>query len=191
VVGIGFGDSVLVQGAGGLGLSAIATAKDMGSAQVIAVEKIPDRVKMAKQFGADEVIDMNKYRSEEERVAKVKELTGGRGVDLILEFIGTSAGISEGVKMLTPGGTYLLAGMISGEIKGNINAADIVFQGKRISGSANYRSWVIPKALDFLVRTKNKYPFEKLVSHKFKLEEVNEALKLASQGIGTRVALIP
>lgn len=157
-VGVGFGDAVLVQGAGGLGLSAMAVAKDMGAPLVIATEKNKDRLRMAKEFGADELIDLNNYPSEEERIDKVKKLTGGRGVDLVLEFIGISDGISEGIKMLTPGGTYLLSGMISGAAKINVNATEFVFQGKKLWGSGNYESWVIPKALDFLNRTKENIP---------------------------------
>lgn len=192
-VGIGLGASVVVQGAGGLGLSAMAVAKDMGAAQVIAVEKIEERLKLAKDFGADHLINLNKYSSADERVEKIKEITGGRGVDLVVELTGGQQGIAEGIKMLTPGGTYLLVGMISGKItfEGGIDPREFVFQGKKFLGSANYRSWAIPKVLDFLVRTKNKFPFDKLVSHKFPLEKINEAMKLSVEGKVARAAIAP
>ena len=58
-VGIGFGGSIVVQGAGGVGLSVMAVAKDMGASQVIAVEKIEERIKVAKNFGADHLIGLD------------------------------------------------------------------------------------------------------------------------------------
>jgi Zn-dependent alcohol dehydrogenase len=50
---------------------------------------------------------------------------------------------------------------------------------------------VIPKVLDFLVRTKNKYPFDKLISDKFKLEEIEKAMKLGAEGKVIRAAIVP
>jgi len=192
-VGIGFGGSIIVQGAGGLGLSAMAVAKDMGASQVIAVEKIPERLNVAKNFGADYLIGLDKYPTAEERIAIVKEITRGRGVDLVLELIGVPEGIPEGIKMLTPGGTYLLVGMLSGRIafKGELDATEFTFQGKKLWGCATYKPWVIPKVLDFMVRTKNKYPFDKLISDKFKLEEIEKAMKLGAEGKVIRAALVP
>jgi len=192
-VGIGFGNSIVVQGAGGVGLSAMAVAKDMGASQVIAVEKIVERLKVAKNFGADHLIGLEEYPTAEERIAKVKDLTKGRGADLVIELMGVPEGISEGIKMLTPGGTYLLVGMISGKIafKGDLDATEFTYQGKKLWGSALYKSWVIPKVLDFLVRTKNKYPFDKLISAKFKLEEIEKAMKLGAEGKAIRAGVVP
>jgi Zn-dependent alcohol dehydrogenase len=192
-VGIGFGNSIVVQGAGGVGLSAMAVAKDMGASQVIAVEKIVERIKVAKNFGADHLICLEEYPTAEERIAKVKDLTKGRGADLVIELMGGPEGISEGIKMLTPGGTYLLVGMISGKIafKGDLDGTEFTYQGKKLWGSALYKSWVIPKVLDFLLRTKNKYPFDKLISDKFKLEEIEKAMKLGAEGKAIRAAVVP
>lgn len=192
-VGIGFGGSIVVQGAGGLGLSAMAVAKDMGAAEVIAVERVAERLNMAKSFGADHLIGLDKYPTAEERIKKVIEITKGRGVDLVVELMGGPEGIPEGIKMLTPGGTYLLVGMISGKIafKGEIDGAEFSFQGKKLWGCATYKPWVIPKVLDFMVRTKAKYPFDKLISHKFKLEDIEKALNLGAEGKVIRAAIAP
>jgi threonine dehydrogenase-like Zn-dependent dehydrogenase len=170
----------------------MAVSKDMGASQVITVEKIEERLKLAKDFGADHLISLNKYSSAEERVDRIKEITGGRGVDPVMELTGGQQGIAEGIKMLTPGGTYLLIGMISGKItfEGGIDPREFVFQGKKFLGSANYRPWTIPKVSDFLVRTKDKYPFDKLISHKFPLEKINDAMKIAIEGKTARAAVV-
>jgi threonine dehydrogenase-like Zn-dependent dehydrogenase len=192
-VGIGFSGSVVVQGAGGLGISAIAVSKDMGASQVIAVDKVEERLKVAKNFGADHVISLNQHQSAEERITKVMEITKGRGVDLVIELTGVPEGIPEGMQMLTPGGTYLVVGMISGKIafKGELDATEFSFNGKKIWGSATYRPWVIPKVLDFMVRTKTKYPFDTLISDTFALEDIEKGMKLAAEGKVIRAAIIP
>lgn len=192
-VRIGFGATIVIQGAGGLGLAAAAIAKDMGAASVIIIDKNRDRLNVAKDFGADHVINLEDYSSVDERISRTKELNGEKGVDLILEVMGGSEGIPEGFKMLAPGGTYLLVGMVSGKISsaGEIDSNEFVFQGKKLMGSGNYGSWVIPKVLDFLMRTRDVYPFDKLISHKFPLQEIDQAMKLAVEGKVTRLALTP
>jgi Zn-dependent alcohol dehydrogenase len=52
-----------------------------------------------------------------------------------------------------------------------------------------YEQWVIPRALDFLVRTKGKYPFDRIISHTFPLEEINQAFDFARSGAPIRAAL--
>jgi Zn-dependent alcohol dehydrogenase len=83
--------------------------------------------------------------------------------------------------------------MISGKIafKGDLDGTEFTYQGKKLWGSALYKSWVIPKVLDFLVRTKNKYPFDKLISDKFKLEEIEKAMKLGAEGKAIRAGVVP
>ena len=72
----------LVQGAGGLGLSAAAVAREMGAARVIVIDKLPERLKLAQSFGADHTIDASEFPTPEARLERVMQLTGGKGVDL-------------------------------------------------------------------------------------------------------------
>ena len=64
-------------------------------------------------------------------------------------------------------------------------------KGLTIVGSGNYKSWVMPKVLDLLVRTRDKYPFDKLVSHKFKLEDINEGIRQSIEGKVIRAGVVP
>jgi len=76
-IGIWLGDTVVIQGAGGLGINAIAVARDMGAGIIIAVDGIPERLELARAFGADATINMRELPTRADRVARVKELTGG------------------------------------------------------------------------------------------------------------------
>lgn len=189
-VSIPLGGKVVVQGAGGLGLAAAVIAKEMGAARVITVDKVVARLEMSKSFGADEVINFNEYPTAETRAERVKELTGGQGVDVAVEVTGNPNAFSEGIEMLAPGGTYLSMGLVTGGFS-HIDMERVVHKGLTIIGSATYQVWVIPKVLDMLVRTKNKYPFHRLISHKFNLEDINEGFKQLIEGKVIRAAVVP
>ena len=182
---------VVVQGGGGLGLFAAVLAKEMGATQVIVVDKLAERLKMSKSFGADFTIDLNEYPTPEARVERVKEITGGRGADLAVEVVGRPEVVAEGIDMLCPGGTYLTMGLVTGGMYSQLDMERVVHRGITVIGSGNYRAWVIPKVLEMLVRTKDKYPFSKLISHKFKLEDLNEAFKQSIEGKVIRAGLVP
>ncbi len=173
--GMRYGDTVVIQGAGGLGLNAIAVAKEMGADAVIAIDGIPARLKLAKRFGADETVDISELQNPMERIAKVKQLTGNRGADIVVEVVGVPAVVTEGLQMLRDGGTYLEIGNISFGRTTELDPSQLVWGSKRIQGVIMYDPWVIPEALDFLVRTKDKYPHNDVVSHKYKLADINEA----------------
>ena len=190
-VNIPLGGQVVIQGAGGLGLSATVIAKEMGAAQMIVIDKRINRLEMSKSFGADAVINMIDYPSFEARLEKVKDLTHGRGADLVVEANGHPEVVWEGLEMLGPGGTYLSMGLVTGQLHSRIDMERVIHKGLTIVGSGSYKSWTIPRVLDFMVRRKDKYPFDKLISHKFKLEDINEAFRQAMDGDVIRAGLIP
>lgn len=183
--------TVLIQGAGGLGLSATAVAKEMGSARVIVVDKLAERLEFSKSFGADDTIDLNEYPTPEARLERVMQLTNGKGVDLAVEVVGRPEVVAEGLEMLCPSGTYLTMGLVTGGLISHLDMEKVVHKGLTIVGSGNYKPWVLPKVLDLLLRTRDKYPFEKLVSHKFKLEDINDGIQQSIAGKVMRAGVVP
>jgi L-iditol 2-dehydrogenase len=194
--GLRFGGSVVIQGAGGLGIQAAAVAKDMGAQTVIVVDQIAGRLELARAFGADHTIDLKEITDKKERVSLVRKLTGGVGADVACDFVGFPQVIVEGIEMLRSGGAYLEIGTISRGAKVELEPALLVWGGKRIVGVIQYDPWVIPRALDFLVRNRARFPFERLVSHRYPLEKINQAFADSEwQGRETttitRAALVP
>jgi threonine dehydrogenase-like Zn-dependent dehydrogenase len=191
MAGFGMGDTLVVQGAGGLGINACAVAKEMGADRVIVIDGLADRLALAKQFGADETIDITQYPDAGARLGRVMELTGGRGADVVGEFVGLAAVVPEGIQMVRNGGTYLEIGNISFGQSVAFDPSALVWGSKRVVGVVMYDPWVIPEALDFLVRTRNKYPHAEVVSHdKYKLADINKAFEEAEwqkDGSGTKV----
>jgi threonine dehydrogenase-like Zn-dependent dehydrogenase len=179
VAGLKLGDTLVVQGLGGLGLNACAVAKEMGAESVIAIDGIQSRLEAARQFGADLTIDMREHSAPQARVQQVMALTGQRGADVVAEVVGVPDAFSEGVQMVRSGGAMLEMGNISYGSMASLDPTQLVAGNRHIFGVSTYDPWVIPKALGFLVRTRNKYPFDKIVSHKYKLDDINRAFEEA------------
>ena len=173
-----FDDVVVVQGAGALGLYTIALAAEMGCSQVIAIDQHPHRLNMAKRCGATTTINIGDVPLAAERTALVRELTNGIGADIAVEVVGVAAATAEGLDMTRIGGTYLDIGNISG---GTVSIAANLIITKQIKwiGVQHYNPWIIPASLDFLVRTKNKYPLLETVSHSFPLDKINQGFEFA------------
>ena len=188
------GESVVIQGAGCLGLTATAMTKDMGAHPVITLDRLPHRLEMAKEFGADYTINVAEYDTPQARIEQVRELTGGTGAYLVVELVGLPELLPEGVTMLRSGGTFLEIGNI---VRGRTVTFDpsTILSGKRIIGSTASQPGVIPKVFDFLLKSRGRYPFEKMVSHKFKLADIDRAFQSAEWATGTtevvRACLVP
>jgi threonine dehydrogenase-like Zn-dependent dehydrogenase len=186
-----FGETIAIQGAGGLGIYGTALARDMGAAKVIVIDGIPQRLDLAKAFGADEIVDMRQHKTPQERAARVKELTGGWGADAVAELVGHPKAIPEGLEMLANGGRLMEVGNIS-PLHGTFETdpAFMVMFSKSIIPVSFYGLDTLKKALDFLVRTKNKYPYERILSHSYKLEDINKAFEDQDKGLVSRAAIV-
>ena len=194
--GLRFGGSVVIQGAGGLGVQAAAVARDMGAATVIVIDQLAGRLELARAFGADHTINLKEVAERKDRVALVRTWTGGNGADVACDFVGFPQVIPEGIEMLRSGGTYLEVGTISRGAKVELEPSLLVWGSKKIVGMLQYDPWAIPRALDFLVRNRARWPFDRLLSHTYPLEKINEAFAESEWHAKetttiTRAALVP
>jgi threonine dehydrogenase-like Zn-dependent dehydrogenase len=190
-VGFSFGETIVIQGAGGLGLYATAVARDMGAEKIIVIDGIDERLKLAKAFGADELIDLREIKTPLERSLRVKELTGGWGADVVAELVGFPHVVPEGIDMLGYGGRYLEIGNVSFGMTCEIEPCKLVMDNKSIVGVMLYSAEALKKALDFLSRAKDKYPFDKILSRSYPLEEINKAFEEQDKGLVTRSTIVP
>lgn len=189
--GLRLGENVVIQGAGGLGVYATAVAKEMGARQVIVIEGIKERIELARGFGADHIIDLNELKDSEARIQRVLDLTDGWGADVVAELVGHPRVVNEGLKMLGRTGRYLEVGNINPGLTYQADPSMLIFGNKTIYGMVYYEASHVQKALDLMRRTRTKYPWHKVLSHKFPLTEINEAFTTADQGKVTRAALVP
>jgi D-arabinose 1-dehydrogenase-like Zn-dependent alcohol dehydrogenase len=185
------GDTVLIQGAGGLGLNACAVAKEWG-ATVIIVDGVASRLEMAKRFGADHTINLSDPETDtfDKVVARVKELTNGLGADVGIEVAGIPVAFAQGPHLLRVGAKYIVMGNISIGNKVEVDPAFIVYQCIEIIGVAGYEPTYLYKALQFLERNVSKYPFNELIDATFSLEEVPTAIEKSINREVTRASII-
>jgi len=177
--GLKMGDSVVIQGAGGLGINATAVARAMGAGAIIVIDGVPERLALAKECGADAVIDINEVATPQDRTARVMSLTGGRGADIVAELVGIPAVIPEGIPMVRAGGVYLEIGCISFFQTTTIDPSQLNWFNRSVIAVNMYNPAILPVALDFLMRNKDRFPLAQVVSHKYPLEKIDEAFQQA------------
>jgi L-iditol 2-dehydrogenase len=192
------GDSLVVQGAGGLGLNMIAAARDMGAGLIVAVDGIPGRLQLAREFGADYTIDIRECPSAPDRIARVKELTNGQGVTHAADVAGVKGVVAEGIEMLANGGTYLEIGSIVPGFEFAMDPLEACRRGLRFIGFFQYDTRILPRALDFVRRSRSYVPWDRIISHTFPLDGIQEAFQQAEwvgrdpvEAVITRAAVTP
>src|SRR3954466_1034031 len=131
------GKSVAVVGDGAVGLCGVIAAKRLGAEQIIIMGRHPDRIALAKEFGATDVVS----ERGEEGVARVRELTGGFGVQSVLECVGTEQAMDTSMSIVRPGGVVGRVGVPHYEA---IKGAQQMFYGNVIvaGGPAPTRGYI-------------------------------------------------
>jgi threonine dehydrogenase-like Zn-dependent dehydrogenase len=186
--GIAIGDSVAVFAQGPIGLCATAGARLLGASTIIAVDRLPERLAMAQRLGADHVVDFSKV----DPVHEIMRLTQGRGVDVAIEALGTQATFEACLRALRPGGTLSSLGVYSSDLK--------IPLGPFAAGLGDHRivASLCPGGKERMRRlmtviANGRIDLSAMVTHRFKLDEIEEAYDLfANQRDGVfKVALTP
>jgi threonine 3-dehydrogenase len=179
------GRTVAVTGAGPIGLMSIAVARACGATMVVATEVLAHRREMALRMGADAAFDPG----EGDVVARVREMTGGSGVDVLLEMSGHPDAIRQGLAMLRNGGRASLLGIprepVTLDLYGSVIGKGIEVQG--ILGRRMFQTWVQMTAL----LKSGKLNLEPLFHERLPLEEFERAFELLEQGQANKVLLCP
>ncbi len=189
--GIAWSDNVVVQGAGPVGIAALAVAKSAGAGQVIVIGGPRHRLDLARRFGADHVIDLDVIRTPAERLAEVRRLTGGFGADVVLECVGMPAAVVEGMELCRDGGKYLVLGHYcdAGPVMWNPHV--ITRKQLQVFGSWSSEPRHLQAAIQFLRRTQKEFPFAEMVSHRFPLSRANEALATTASWAAAKSVIVP
>jgi threonine dehydrogenase-like Zn-dependent dehydrogenase len=189
--GFNFDDTVVIQGLGPIGLMMTAKARLLGAGKIIGLDSIPSRMKLAKEFGADLTLDVSKL-SDDDLVKRIREETDGHGADVVVEVVGRPEVLDVGLRMLRRGGTYCETGNFvdTGTVKLNVHrhlaAKNVLF-----IGNTNHPHDMYYAHFGMMMRHRKTFPWHKLVSHRFRLEECKEAMKQAYASDALKVAFTP
>lgn len=185
---IKIGDFVVVFAQGPIGLCATAGARLMGAAMVIGVESVPARMDMARKLGADHVINFSKS----DPVAEVMRLTDGRGVDVAIEALGRQETFEAALRVLRPGGTLSSLGVYSADLKIPLDAFAAGLGDHKIVTTLCPGGKERMRRLVEIVAS-SRIDTRSLVTHRFKLDQIEQAYELFSNqrdGV-VKVAITP
>jgi len=165
------GDSVVVYGAGGVGLSIIQGARLSGAKTIIAVDRTPAKMEIARKLGATHSI-----LSDQHTIENVRASTDGRGADHVFEAVGLASLQEAALEAVRPGGTLVLAGLSPMGTPTNLPGA--ILTRKEITVKGSYYGSVHPRR-DFPMLLDlyqaGRLDLDSLISRTFSLEQINEA----------------
>ena len=179
------GATVVVLGCGPIGLFAIGVSRAAGARQVIGVEPNEFRRDLAKQMGADLVVDPTR----EDPVAAVETATEGHGAEVVLEMSGVPAVIDQGTRMLARGGRMSLLGLPTEPVALDLTD-QVIFKEARlfgVTGRELFKTW---QQTTTLLAT-GMVDVTPVITHRFPLAQFEEAFDVAASGRSGKVILIP
>jgi putative phosphonate catabolism associated alcohol dehydrogenase len=183
--GVMAGRSVLVLGAGMLGLTACALAQASGAAAVVVSDPDAARRARALDFGATHGF------SPVELATGIAGFTQGRGADVTLELAGVASAVEAGLAVTRIGGILVLGGTVLPTPSVPLDPQAVVRRMLTIRGVHNYAPPDLATALEFLAGAGQAYPFAEMVCQTFRLDEVEQAFSCAHARPGNRVAVTP
>src|SRR5690349_655833 len=191
--GFKWGDTVVIQGSGPIGILAVAAAQEMGAGRVICVGAPENpRLKLARKFGAETTVNIEEITTSAERIARVRDIVGGFGADLVMDCSGHPSAGPEGIEMLRDGGTYVEMGQFTdaGSIETNwhrIGTKDI-----NVLGSWGFTPNDIPLGIAMLDRTRDRYPwYEMQTLFPFTEHGISDAIDAALQMRSVKSTIVP
>lgn len=172
------GETVLVQGAGLVGLCACALCSAREARVVLATDVSEERLQQARHFGATDTLNVSDI-PDEEFGAAARDVVGEHGFDAAIEACGQPAAIAQGLEALRIGGRYLWAGCVFPGAMVELDAYQIITRLISIQGLHNYAPEDLKTALDFLSGEGRSFPFDTVVAEEYPLAEIEQAVEEA------------
>jgi threonine dehydrogenase-like Zn-dependent dehydrogenase len=188
---VNWGDTVVIQGTGPVGLAALAICREAGVSRIVAIGGPAHRLEMARAFGADETVDISETISVDERRRRAFDVVGPYGADLVVECVGHPEAVNEGMDLCRDGGTYLVLGQYANAGTITFNPHTITRKQLRMFGSWGFEPRHVDRALSLLERSEWKNRFANEITHRFKLSEVNEALQTVREWRSGKTVIVP
>jgi L-iditol 2-dehydrogenase len=179
------GDTIVILGSGPIGCFHAQLAKLRGASNVIMIEINDSRLKMAKEFGADFIINSTK----EDPIEAVRRITKGIGADKVISANPSTISQQQSIFMARKGGIVVFFG---GVAKGKLTELDtnyIHYNGLWIYGHYGSSSIQVQKAFKLVIS--DKFPAKRIITHVLPLDKINEAIQLTKTGEALKVVLIP
>jgi Zn-dependent alcohol dehydrogenase len=182
------GESVAVMGIGGVGLNAIQGAYLSGAQPIIALDLLENKLQAARDFGATHTINVAK---EADPAGAVQALTGGRGVDYAFVTVGSPVAVAQALTLIRRGGSLVLVGIPDDKATHPLLLAQSVWKEQRILSSSmgsTRLSVQVPQLVELYRQGRLK--LDELISRRYPLEEINEAIAAMERGEALRNVIV-
>ena len=177
--GFTWGDTVVIQGSGPIGILAVAAAQEMGAGTGDLRRRAGRRrgLQLARKFGAEATVDIEELEGRRKSASRtVRDIVGGFGADLVMDCSGHPSAGPEGIEMLRDGGTYVEMGQFTDAGSITTSWHRICTKDLNVLGSWGFTGNDLPLGVDMLYRTRNKYPWL----------EMQTIYPFSEEGIGQR-----
>ncbi len=181
------GSSVVVIGTGGVGLNSIQGAALTGAHPVIAVDILESKLEASKTFGATHTVNPK----EQNAIQSIRDLTNGRGADYVFVTVGSTKAMQDGLSFLRRGGTIVIVGMPAVGDKLSFEVLDFADAAQTMLGSkmGSIRPKVdLPQLVALYAAGKLK--LDELITKRYPLEEINEAIAAVNRGEALRNVIV-
>jgi L-iditol 2-dehydrogenase len=182
---IKLGDTVVIMGAGPIGLMHLQLARQAGATKIIVSEPLDERRTLAGEMGADICVNPQKH----DLTAVVMKETRGLGADVSLLAIGVPALINEAFSITRKQGSVNLFAGFAGRGESPIEANLVHYNELNVTGTASAAPWHFGEAMK--LAASGQIELEKLITHRFPLEEIGGALETVLEGRGMKVIVVP
>lgn len=181
------GASVVVVGTGGVGLNSVQAAALAGARLIVAVDLSADKREVARRFGATHAIDP----AGEDTRAAVRRLTEGRGADFVFVCVGARAAVEQSLGLVRRAGTVVIVGMPASGVTAEFDPGELANDGVRVLGSKMGSARLeidVPKLVELYRR--GDLELDELISGRYPLEEINEAVASVNRGEALRNVVV-
>ncbi|GAC1389862.1 MAG: zinc-binding dehydrogenase [Ktedonobacteraceae bacterium] len=186
-----FGDTVVVQGAGPVGLCSVVLAQLQGASKVIVVGGPAHRLAIARAMGADVTIDIAEH-NQEERLQLIREATGGRGADITIEATGVPIAVAEGLRFTRDAGTLVVVGQYTDHGSVTINPhTELNRPHLQVRGCWGSDLGHLYRAVRTVARHAERFPWRSMINGRYSLDEATNALQATERQESIKALILP
>jgi threonine dehydrogenase-like Zn-dependent dehydrogenase len=187
---LSWGKHVAIQGAGPVGLMLAILAKVNGASTITSIDQAPNRLQIARNFGATHTLSIRDTTLEERKEA-LREISGGHGPDIVYEATGNALAVPEGIELVREGGAYTICGQYTDS--GTVEMNPHLMNRKHLDIRTVWGSETthVYQAIKTIADNYDQFPFEKLVTHRFSLDEAQNALETQEKQLSVKAVISP
>ncbi len=191
--GFRFGDTVVIQGSGPIGVLMIAAALEMGAGRVVVIGAPEDpRLALCRAFGADATVSIDTHTTAEARISAVREAVGGFGADVVVDCAGHPSAGPEGIEMLRDGGTYVEMGQFTDAGSVDTNWHRICVRDLTLVASWGITGEDMPAGIAMLQRAAKRFPWDQMQTvFPFSEDGLHEATQAAMAMRCVKATVVP